>query len=82
VSHRTTLTLEDDVAARIQEEARATGKPFKSVVNEALRRGLERTAHPRRVAFRVAARELGVRPGMDLDDVEGLLDQIEGVPRR
>lgn len=43
---RTTLSLDDDVAAllvRIQEQTDAT---FKSVVNEALRYGLERMSRP------------------------------------
>ena len=37
---RTTLTLEPDVAARLKTEVRRTGRPFKVVVNEALKRGL------------------------------------------
>ena len=37
---RTTLTLDDDVAARLKAEARRTGKPFKQLVNECLRRRL------------------------------------------
>jgi len=30
---RTTLTLDDDIAARLQAEARKTGRPFKIVLN-------------------------------------------------
>jgi hypothetical protein len=37
VSVRTTLTLEPDVAARLKQEARRTGKGLKSLVNEAWR---------------------------------------------
>ena len=37
---RTTLTLDDDLAMALQEIARATGRPFKSVVNACLRKGL------------------------------------------
>jgi hypothetical protein len=81
VPQRTTLTLEDDVAAGIREAARRTGKPVKAVVNEALRAGLARPPEPVS-RFRVRPRNLGVRPEIDLDDVEGLLDRVEGSDRR
>jgi len=37
---RTTLTLEDDLADRLAQIARATRQSFKAVVNETLRLGL------------------------------------------
>jgi hypothetical protein len=37
---RTTLTLDDDVAAKLHQESRRTGKSFKETVNEYLRIGL------------------------------------------
>ena len=37
---RTTLTLDDDLFMALSERARATGRTFKEVVNEAVRRGL------------------------------------------
>lgn len=82
VPHRTTLTLDDDVAASLQLEARRTGRPYRAVVNDALRLGLERRATVEREPFRVEARDLGLRPDIDLDDIEGLLDGIEGTSRR
>ena len=82
MGRRTTLTLEDDVAARIDAEARRTGKPVKTVVNEALRAGLEDRAQRPRIPFRVRPQAMGLRPDVDLDDVEGLLDRLEGSDRR
>jgi len=83
VSERTTLTLEDDVVASLREEARRTGRPFKTVVNDAIRAGLDQRAAPlAATSFRVRARDLGLRPGVDLDDIEGLLDRLEGPARR
>jgi hypothetical protein len=82
VSKRTTLTIEDDIAERLQQEARRTGKPFKDLVNEALRRGLAREAGGSRKPFRVRSRKLGLRPGIELDDVEGLIERLEGPDRR
>ena len=37
---RTTITLEADVATRLQAFSRRTGKTFKQAVNEAVREGL------------------------------------------
>jgi hypothetical protein len=50
-------------------------------VNQAIRTGLEA---PRDLAepFHVEARRLGLRPGIDLDDIEGLLDVLDGTDRR
>ena len=45
---RTTLTLDDDLFMALNERARATGRTFKEVVNEAVRRGLF-DSEPRRV---------------------------------
>ena len=77
MSRRTTLTLDDDVAARLDREARRSGRPYRVVVNEALRRGLD--AQPVGLEpFFVDAQPLGVRPGMELDDAFGLLDRLDG----
>ena len=77
---RTTLTLDEDVAARLKAEARREGKPFKTVVNEKLRLGLDKGRKGRALPpFVVAAREMGpVRPGLSLDDVGALLEAAEG----
>lgn len=78
MSQRTTLTLEDDVAERLREESRRTGKSFKDVVNTTLRAGLERRPAPRLPPFKVKARPMGLKPGFDLDDIEGLIERLEG----
>lgn len=80
VSKRTTLTLDDDVADRLAREARRTGQTYRAVVNTTLRRGLEAPAATK--PFRVRASSMGLRPGMDLDDIEGLLDRLDGPLRR
>jgi hypothetical protein len=77
---RTTLTLDDDVAAKLKAESRRAGRPFREVVNETLRRGL---AHGRargtRQAFKITARDLGnLQPGITLDNVAELIEQVEG----
>jgi hypothetical protein len=81
---RTTLTLDEDVAAKLKAESRRAGRPFRDIVNDTLRRGLaSRRATVKRRAFRIAARDLGdLRPGLSLDDVAGLIEQVEGALHR
>jgi hypothetical protein len=77
---RTTITLDEDVAAKLRALARRSGRAFRDVVNDVLRRGLARPAESRgRAPFRVVARDLGVRhPGVSLDNVAELVDRVEG----
>ena len=75
---RTTLTLEPDVAQRIQREIRRTGKGMKAVVNEALRSGLgraERREQP--PPFKVRPHSFGFKPGIDLNRLNQLVDELE-----
>lgn len=81
---RTTLTLDDDVAAKLKAESRRAGLPFRDVVNETLRRGLasRRTAALAQ-AFAVNARDMGeLKPGLSLDNVAELISQVEGALHR
>lgn len=75
---RTTLTLDEDVAAKLAELSRKTGRPFKAVVNETLRQGLaaKRAMKPAE-RFRVQPRPLGLRPGLSYDNVGELLEELE-----
>jgi len=79
---RTTLTLDDDVAARLASAARKSGRSFKSVVNETLRAGLERAVRTPAKPFRVRPRSLGLRDGLDYANIGELLDRAEGADRR
>jgi hypothetical protein len=48
--------------------AKETERPFKQVVNDAIRAGLEHGRQPRRQRYRLSPRSLGgVRPGVNLD---------------
>ena len=81
---RTTLTLDDDVASRLQIESRRSGRPFKVVVNEYLRAAMAQRKAVRSAApFRVDAVDLGgPLPGRSYDDIGALLDEVEGAQRR
>lgn len=77
---RTTLTLDEDVAAKLKSLARRSGRPFRDVVNDTIRRGLAQPAPTAAPApFVVEARDLGrLRPGLSLDNIGDLLEQLEG----
>lgn len=80
---RTTLTLEDDVAAGLREVARQSGNSFKRVVNDVIRMGLNsRQALGPRRRFVVKAHDTRVRPGVELDCAAALIEQIEGPMHR
>ena len=77
---RTTLTLDDDVAAKLKAESRRAERPFREIVNEALRRGLaQRRPAASRKPFKVKTRDLGdLRPSLSLDNIAELIEQVEG----
>jgi hypothetical protein len=81
---RTTLTLDDDVAARLAADARRNGQPFKVVVNDCLRAGLAQQRHTEKQApFQVKPRDFGgLQSGLSLDSISSLLEQVEGPTRR
>jgi hypothetical protein len=82
---RTTLTLDPDVSSRLKAEMRRSGKPFKEVVNEALRLAFARKSreHTAVAPFEIRPRDLGaLRPGLSLDNIGDLLDAAEGPAHR
>jgi hypothetical protein len=77
---RTTLTLDDDIAAELKAEALRAGKPFRDIVNETLRRGVaSQRATSQLRPFTVETRDLGdLKPGLSLDNVAELIEHVEG----
>jgi len=76
---RTTLTIDDDLAKALKRRAQETGRSFKSLVNEALRIGLEETAtEPVRRPYRLESVALGqVTAGLDMDKALLLAGSME-----
>lgn len=75
---RTTLTLDPDVVRMLRDETHRRRKPFKQVVNDALRRGLSpgpsRRGRPR---YRVKPHVTTLRPGVDAARLNALADELE-----
>jgi hypothetical protein len=81
---RTTLTLEPDVAARLERLMRERGQPLRAIVNAALREGLSALERParRRKSFRTTGFDLGPSLVGSLDNVEEVLARIDGESHR
>ena len=77
---RTTITIEDDVAVRLEREVKKRGTSFKGVVNEVLRAGLDAVQEPQRErrVFRTEGFDLGQSLVGSLDNIEEVLSRVEG----
>jgi hypothetical protein len=77
---RTTLTIDDDVAAELERLRRALNAKFKELVNEALRRGLQEMAAPPKQSepFHTRSMDLGRCLLDNLDDIAEVLAIAEG----
>ena len=70
------------MAIKLREQVRKSGKAFKEVVNEALRTGLNTTEPVKaRKPFKVRPHPMGLRPGLSIDNIEELFDQVDGPDR-
>jgi len=80
---RTTITLDEDVTAKIQAKVRRSGRSFKDVVNDALRTGLAIDNHVKALPpFRIDREHLiRLKPGYNYDKVEEVFDRLD-TPRR
>jgi hypothetical protein len=76
---RTTIQIDHDVLERARALAEKTRRPFKTVINEALRVGLDRMKSPANQApYKTIPHAMGLRQGRNLDNIQELLAQIEG----
>ena len=79
---RTTLTLDDDVAALVRQELRRSGASFKTTVNNLLRKGLASGNGGSAKPFVVTPLPLGLREGLSYDKIEDLIEALEGPMHR
>ena len=80
---RTTLSIDDDVLERARAVAAKLRTPFRTVVNEALRAGLDQVERPaKRRPYKTKPHAMGLRQDRNLDNIQELLAQIEGEDSR
>lgn len=75
---RTTLNIDDDVLDEARRMAAQLRVPFRHVVNEALRTGLSLIEEPPARPFRTQPRQMGLKAGRNLNNIQELLAQAEG----
>jgi Ribbon-helix-helix protein, copG family len=77
---RTTLTIDDDVAAELERLRRAGEASLKDLVNDALRLGLREMTSPpkKRKPFRTRSFDVGGVLVKNIDNIGELLAKIEG----
>lgn len=75
---RTTLTLDPDVVKLLEDEVHRVRKPFKQVVNDAIRRGLlPSTSSKPASKYRVQPHSATFLPGLDRSRLNALVDELE-----
>lgn len=81
---RTTVTLDDDVAALLRKRQQERGLAFKEALNEALREALTTPVRGSRTRTRRPVKTYSVGRLLieDLDDVSSLLEDLEGPGHR
>ena len=80
---RTTISIDNDVIERAREVAEKLGAPFKTVVNEALRHGLDQIEQPAKYrSYKTKPHKMGLKAGRNIDNIGELLAQIEGEDHR
>jgi hypothetical protein len=77
---RTTITLEDDVAASLKRLGKRRGLKFKALVNQVLREGMKCMIAPakKRSVFRTRSVDLGSCRATNVDNVAEVLAVAEG----
>lgn len=79
MSIRTTVTLDEDIATKLKEQSLRRGVPFRKLLNEVLRKGLDAFGTvPARKRFKVDAVDMGYMPGVSYDNISGLIEVGEG----
>jgi len=76
---RTTLTIDADIAAKARRAVSQTGLPFKAVINQALRVGLDEVLSPQASRpYQTKPRAMGLKAGFSYDNISELLAVTEG----
>jgi hypothetical protein len=76
---RTTIVIDDDVLDKARAVAANKKKPFRIIINEAMRKGLplmESTSKQK--PYHMKPHAMGLKPGISIDNIQELLSHVEG----
>jgi hypothetical protein len=80
---RTTINIDNDVLERARAISTKLRTPFKTVINEALRAGLDHVQQPPKCGrYKTKPHAMGLKAGRNIDNIQELLAQIEGEDSR
>jgi len=72
---RTTLTIDTDVAVKAKQAVLKAGLPFKSVINQALRVGIDAVTAPKKSRpYQTQGHAMRLCKGLSYDNIEDLLN--------
>jgi hypothetical protein len=75
---RTTVTLDDDLATQLQDLSARLRKPFKTVINDTIRKGLDASGkQPKIKPFKIKSWNLKLRPGYEGVNFNHLATELE-----
>ena len=74
---RTTVTLDPDVVRSLKDEAHRSNRPFKAVLNDAVRRGLQPKASAPKRPYRLKVHKAKLAAGVDPLRLNQLADELE-----
>ena len=77
---RTTITLNENLVLRLKNYANAHHMRFKNALNDALQQGLNHLELPeKQKPYKTKSKKVGLKKGLNFDNVSELLEQVEGV---
>lgn len=76
---RTTITIDDDVLSHARVLAKKLHTPFRVIINESLRAGLDCIEKPASCKpYKTEPHDMGLKRGYNLDNIQEVLAQAEG----
>ena len=80
---KTTLVIDDDVLSQTRALASETERPFRVILNEVLRAGLDVIAIPAKSKpYRTRPRKMRLKAGLDINSIQGLMALADGEDAR
>lgn len=78
-----TVAIDNDILDKARSVATKMHAPLRRIVNDALRAGLLVIEVPDKCRpYRTQPHDMGLKPGMNLDNIQELLAQVEGQSSR
>ncbi len=74
---RTTLTLDDDLLEQVKLISKKDKKPFKVLINQVIRVGLQSFGSHKQKKFKTKPRSLGLQKGIEIDNIADVLDNLD-----